>query len=412
MTPTRAQITAAHVLIAALLALAAYATAPNPTAPAASDRGEAFFPDFTDPNAAASLEVVEFDEQALAPRPFVVVNRDGKWVIPSHYDYPADAGDRLPAIAAAVIALRKGDIASENVADQERCGVIDPLDAAAPALTGRGTRVTVKGRNEQVLADIIYGAPIEGRPSFRYVRRPDDRRIYVAEVRELNLSTRLHEWIDRDLLHVDRSDIDRIMIRNYSVRTGIENVELREIIGLRATGRDRWAFEGPGSSDPIAAFPMNLLVTTLDDLALADVVPKPPGLAAMLTGTAAVERLPQPEIDDLTQKGFFITTQGILGSDGDVVVRTRSGVFFTLRFGRLAPPSVQPAAAGGAAAGPLRYLFITATFDPPAQDGSVSAAVQNQLALLRTRFAPWHFLISDEDVRKIRLPRQRLLASR
>ena len=49
---------------AAALALLAFVTTPRPPAPDAfADRGEAFFPDFEDPNAAATLEVVEFDEE-------------------------------------------------------------------------------------------------------------------------------------------------------------------------------------------------------------------------------------------------------------------------------------------------------------------------------------------------------------
>jgi hypothetical protein len=60
---------------------------------APSDHG--VFAAFTDPNAATSLEVIEFDEQALAARPFKVLQRDGRWTIPSHDNYPADAGTRL-----------------------------------------------------------------------------------------------------------------------------------------------------------------------------------------------------------------------------------------------------------------------------------------------------------------------------
>lgn len=408
---TRMQTTAAYVAVAGLLAAIAYATAPGSIDIAAtSDRGEPFFPQFTDPNAAASLEVVEFDEQTSVPRPFRVVNRAGKWTIPSHYDYPADAGDRLPSIAASVIALKKGDIASENVADQERCGVLDPLDDTLPALKGRGTRVTVKGRNEDVLADIIFGAAVEGRPSLRYVRMPDERRIYVADVGPLAISTRFQDWIDRDLLGVARQDIDRVMIRNYSVAS-VENVTLREILALRLTGRDQWALEGMAPSARLNTFPANLLITTLDDLALVDVRPKPEALAATLAGTAEAQPLAPVEVDDLTNKGFFITTNGILGSDGDVVVHTTSGIFFTLRFGRIAPDVTTASEGAGGRPKTFRYLFISATLDPPAQGERADAAVQNRLEVLRARFAPWYYIVADDDVRKIRLTRQRLVRS-
>src|SRR5262249_56701112 len=112
-------------------------------------RGQPFFPDFSDPNAAASLEVVEFDESSSMARPFKVTNRAGRWTIPSHDGYPADSNNRLSSIAASVIALKKDDVASHNAGDQERCGVLDPLDDTLAAAAGRGTRITVRGTNDK-----------------------------------------------------------------------------------------------------------------------------------------------------------------------------------------------------------------------------------------------------------------------
>lgn len=412
---TRMQTTAAYVAVAGLLTLAAYVTAPRRVVPVAErDRGQPFFPRFTDPNAATSLEVIEFDEQTFVARPFKVLNRDGKWTIPSHYDYPADAGDRLPLIAAAVISLKKGDVASENAADQERCGVLDPLDETLATPKGRGARVTVKGRNDKVLADIIYGAPVEGRPSQRYVRLPEERRIYVADVGQLKISTGFQEWVDRDLLHVDRHDVDRILVRNYTVEVARDRVTPREMLSLSATGRDEWALDGISPSERLDTFHMNLLVTRLDDLAMVDVRPKLPAVTALLAGAGASEtaKLPQPEVDDLARKGFFLTPQGILGSEGDVVVHTTSGIFFTLRFGRIVTEAVEALGRGSSPAQSLRYLFISANVEPPAADRQVSASVQNQLAVLRARFAPWYYVISNDDFLKIRLLRRELVRSR
>ena len=99
-------------------------------------------------------------------------NRNGRWTIPSQHDYPADAKDRLATTAAAIIALTQDDVASDNVADHERCGVLDPLDTTLPDVTGRGTRLIVRGAQDEVLADVIIGNPVESSPGFRYVRSP------------------------------------------------------------------------------------------------------------------------------------------------------------------------------------------------------------------------------------------------
>ena len=131
---------------AVLLLLLAFLTAPRGFTPDAFlDQGEAFFPEFTDPNVATTLEVIEFDEETAASRPFKVTFTQGKWTIPSHHDYPADGQDRLARTAAGVIDIRKDDFRSNNVADHEACGVIDPLDQTVTTLKGRGKRVTIKG---------------------------------------------------------------------------------------------------------------------------------------------------------------------------------------------------------------------------------------------------------------------------
>ena len=124
---------------AVVLAVVALVSAPGRAVPDAFfDIGEPFFPEFTDPEAASTLEVVEFDEATAAAIPFQVTNRDGLWTIPSHNDYPADGAERLSNIAADIISVVKEDFRSDNVADHEALGVIDPTDLTTPGLVGRG----------------------------------------------------------------------------------------------------------------------------------------------------------------------------------------------------------------------------------------------------------------------------------
>ncbi len=111
-------------------------------------------------------------------RRFRVMFKDKKWVIPSHYNYPADAKDRLSKTAAAVMDLTKDTIRSDASEDQEAMGVIDPLDSKVTTLQGRGKRVTLRDASEKVLADFIIGNEIkgserkEGGAAQRYVRVP------------------------------------------------------------------------------------------------------------------------------------------------------------------------------------------------------------------------------------------------
>ena len=143
---------------AVVLALIAAFSAPKRITPDAFlDQGEPFFPDFTDPNSARTLEVIDFDEETGTARPFKVSFTDGRWVIPSHHNYPADGEERLAKTAAGVIGIRKDDFRTDNASDHEACQVVDPLDETRASLEGRGKRVTIRGENDVVLADFIVG---------------------------------------------------------------------------------------------------------------------------------------------------------------------------------------------------------------------------------------------------------------
>jgi len=88
--------------VAVALVLLAIITAPRKIKPDAFfDQGEPFFPEFTDPNTAVSLEVVDFNEETGSAVPFKVTFKGNNWTIPSHYDYPADGKDQLAKTAAA-----------------------------------------------------------------------------------------------------------------------------------------------------------------------------------------------------------------------------------------------------------------------------------------------------------------------
>jgi hypothetical protein len=419
---SEARKTALFGIVALLTALVAWATTPERKAPEVfSDRGELFFPQLVDPNAASSLEVIEFDEQNGAVRPFKVLNRAGRWTIPSQFDYPADASDRLGQTAGAVIALRKDDFASDNAADNERLGVLDPLDLALPNLTGRGTRVVLRGENERVLADIIIGKPVPARPDLRYVRIPGQKRVYLSRVGDLKLSTNFSDWIERDVLQVDRQDIDEIAIRNYSFDETTGDQTLHETLLLEKKGTADLTVAGLAPAEEMNTTATNLLLTRLIELKIVGVLPKPAGITAMLTRPTAGAPIAQADVQDLGRKGFYLTREGLLlSTEGETVVHTTSGIFYTLRFGQVAPGAAETASAlpnptntGATPAAPRenRYLFIMVGLDPGAatQSGQSIEETQKRLELLRARFAPWYYIISADDFSKIRVRRADLV---
>ncbi len=446
--------TLSFVGAAALLLLLVVATAPRTVTPDAfSDQGEPFFPEFTDPNEAITLEVIEFDEDTAAARPFKVTFQEGRWTIPSHHDYPADGKDRLAETAAGVLELRKDDFRSNNAADHEACGVLDPLDDAITSLKGRGKRVTIKGTNDKVLADLIIGREVEGRDNLRFVRVPGQKRIYVSRA-DLEISTAFEDWIERDLLQVDKEKIDRVVLKNYSINERTGQIVKRDEIPLDKSG-DSWKTDRMRANQEVDTVKVNDLLRALDELSIVGVRPKPEGLSASLQRSEGEIRISQADLLSLQSKGYYFSRDGqLLSNEGEVEVQTSDGLVYTLRFGEIVYGSGEALTAGTEASddrksgpGENRYLFLTATFEPkrlpeppkPADTGfegkpeeELSEAdkrnrdlkrkhdewkakveeVQQKADELSSRFADWYYVIAGERFEKLRLERNDLLKSK
>ncbi|RMD88014.1 MAG: DUF4340 domain-containing protein [Calditrichaeota bacterium] len=436
--------------VAIFLALLAFITSPRKITPDEFyDKGELFFPDFKDPNAAQTLEVIEYDEETGDPRPFKVTFKDGRWTIPSHHDYPADAKDRLAKTAAGIMLLRKDDFRTDNVADYEACGVIDPLDEKATSLKGRGKRVTIKGENDVVLADIIIGKPVEGREKFHFVRLPGQKRVYVSKV-DVEISTKFSDWIDTDLLKVNKDDITEVILKDYSINEMTGVVNQRDVLKLEKKG-DEWKANKMAKDEEVDKYKMNNLLRAIDELSIVGVRPKPQGLSESLTRmNDKGVRITREDVLSLQSKGYFFSRDGrLLSNEGEMQVRTKDGVIYTLRFGEIVYGRGLAVTAGtdtSEAKGPgeNRYLFITTEFDakqfkePPKPKNTDFLNKPDSLWTdtdrknkeiydkheewkkkiekgkkisddLNARFARWYYVISDESFKKLKLKRSDLI---
>jgi hypothetical protein len=432
---------------AVALAALSIVTAPRQKTPEASfDQGEAFFPDFTDPNAARTLEVVDWDEQTGAAVPFKVTFQGGKWTIPSHHGYPADGKDRLAKTAAGMIGITKDDFRTDNVSDHEACGVIDPLDTANPSLKGRGKRVTIKGENDVVLADLIIGKSFEGREGFRLVRVPGQKRVYGARV-NLDISTKFKDWIEADLMLIDKEEIERFDLKDYSIDERSGRLDVRDDIVVTKDG-DQWAMAGTPAGKELDQYKVNNLVRAVDELSIEGVRPKPEGLTASLSRGGV--SITQADMVSLQNHGFYFARDGrLVSNEGELQVRATDGVSYTLRFGEVAFGDGEAVSAGNSApgedaAGENRYLMITASFDParfrePAKATNLAFqskpdstwtpmdrrqkdiqdahdrwsqkvdAGRRRVAQLNDRFAKWYFVISSDSYDGLRLRRKDLV---
>jgi Domain of unknown function (DUF4340) len=435
---------------AGLLAIVTLATAPRNVTPSAFvDQGESFFPDFKDPNEATTLEVVDFDADTAAAKPFKVTNDHGRWTIPSHHGYPADGKDRLAKTAAGIITIKKDEYRTDNVADQEALGVIDPLDEKATSLRGRGKRVTVKGENDKVLADLIIGNPVEGREGFHFVRVPDQKRVYAAKI-DVDISTKFQDWIEKDLLQVEQSKIDRVVLEDYSIDERTLMVDVRDTVELDKKD-GTWTANKMRPNQEVDNTKMNDLLREVDQLGIVGVRPKPEGITERLSGLT----ISRDDMLSLQSRGYYLTRDGnLMSNEGELRVHTDDGVLYTLRFGEILygrgdAISAGAESTGNESAGPgeNRYLFISAEFDPtvfhaPPKPANMAFEGKDESKMtdedkankklddaykeyekkvkdakekadgLATRFAPWYYVISSSSFEKIHLNRSALLKTK
>lgn len=432
-----------------LVVLAAVSAPRNPEPGDFVDLGERFFPAFEDPAEAMSLEVIEFDEETAEAIPFRVQNEAGIWTIPSHHNYPADGKDRLAQTAAGVLLLAKDDFRSENVADHPALGVVDPLDEGAVSLVGRGRRVTIKGSGDRVLADLVIGNAVEGREGFYFVRVPGQKRVYVSQL-GVEISADFADWIERDLLLMDRERVDSAVLEDYSINERTLRVDRRDRLALEKDGTD-WTVADLPAGREADSFEIREMLRAADELEIVGVRPKPAGIAASLTGDVA--GITNADILSLQSRGYYLTQGGsLLSNEGEVQFETDQGIRYTLRFGEVLYGRGEAVSAGtapapddgdaDAAAGPAenRYLFVTAEFRPerfpepprpanrdyldkPSDELTDGDRENRDLArafdrweddvergreleeTLTRRFASWYYVISQdsfEDIRKTR----------
>ncbi|MBM3723913.1 MAG: DUF4340 domain-containing protein [Acidobacteria bacterium] len=395
--------TSLYAAAAAAAAITAAMVEPERATPGIlSDQGEVFYPAFRDPQAVRYIEVVDYDESTATARPFQVAFEKGRWVLPSHSNYPVDIGDRLNKSAGALIDLKKDLAASDSLQDHGRFGVIDPMDAKVAQLTGRGKRVTLRDARKEVLADFILGKPVENKPGYRYIRVPGAKRVYSVQT-SADPSARFADWVNSGLVRVASANIRRIVIRNYSLNEQLGRLENLEQIQLsRENGQ--WKMAGAESFQENA---VKTMAATLDGLRIVDVKPKPPSLAEDLRSGRM--QLTLETAMSLRQRGFFIAPNGmLLANEGEMHVETDNGISYGLRFGEIAGSGDAKPAAG---AGENRFLLVTATFDAgraqkygddPAQGERVAKELVN-------RFADWYYVISGADFSKLRLRRSDLV---
>lgn len=366
--------------------------------------GTEFYPDFTDPTQAKSLRVVDYDEDSATLKVFNVEFKDGLWKIPSHHDYPADAEDELAETAASLVGVVRGALESRRKSDHERFGVIDPLDDANTNLKGRGQRLTLLKEGDTPLVDFIIGKQVPDQPNEYYVRKVDEDSVYRTNL-NVDLSSEFSDWIEPDLLKVERDRLVEIIVNKYSIDEGQGRIVDRELATLkRKKSTDPWELEGLNkATEKLNTSDVNQMINTLSDLKIQGIRPKPTGIAEGLKESGTL-KLNRRDFIDLQNKGFILAqdpqgNQQLVSNEGEVIAATNEGVVYSLYFGEIFTGSALDIEVGNsgknkkdktkdkekgdeskatdkkdptkkedktddAALQTSRYLFVTVSFDP------------------------------------------------
>jgi hypothetical protein len=319
---------------AVLAVLLAYFASPKAIQPELfSDEGEPFFTSFTSPDQAESLEVTEFNVESGTPKAFSVRLKDGRWVIPSHLDYPADAKDRMAKAAGLLIGLSKGSVRSDRAADHAALGVLDPdTIETAGQLDGVGTKVTFKDKSGGVLASLILGKK-DGEGDERFVRVPGKNRVYRVKLAG-EVNAEFKDWIETDLLKMDAYMLSRLVLDNYSVES--DGYRARLLPGERielAKEAGTWKLPGLSETEETNTTKISEVTRELDEIKIVDVYGKPEGLNERLE--AAEGRSLEALMTHLVQRGYYYDPRNnrIVSNQGDLIAVNDKGVKYTLRFG-------------------------------------------------------------------------------
>ena len=368
--------TAAFLAAGALMLVAGFLVQPRQVQQAVKPEAERdLFPELTDVQKVAALEIVKYDEELATLQPFKVVQTGGLWVLPSHENYPADARDHLAAAATELVDLKSLDVVSTSPADHETYGVIEPdPEKIKPGMTGVGELIEIRDGSGAKIARLVVGkedkrpgaVPGQGK-KLRFVRKAGQDPVYRVEIDTSKFTTRFDDWIEKDLLKLSPWDVRRVTLDDYTLGAVESGGRLRVVqdrkdkIEVAYDDKDaKWSLlrleaygggaqpkeETLADGEELAAARLNDLRNALGDIKIADVRRKPAGLSADLK---AEEKFTGDEeaVNSMRERGYLPRESGdILSIDGETIIGMKDGVEYVLRFG--APTSLGGDLAGKA----------------------------------------------------------------
>ncbi|HEX3998196.1 MAG TPA: hypothetical protein VHX65_06580 [Pirellulales bacterium] len=381
--------------VAVLLAVAAFASRPHITTDETEGQvGQSLFPEWTDPSAAKSLAITSVDETTNSLSDFKVADVNGRWVVPSHEDYPANAEDHVFKAASSIIGLRVLAVVSDAPGDQETYGVVEPNEKtlSSSSFSDFGRLVVVRDAASKELAGLIVGKEDKstaegGSSNLRFVRRAGQDRIYKVSLDTDVLTTKFQDWVDTDILAMKQPwDVNSLLIRDYTLDRSV--VRKDDIDLSFEENKAAWSLKKLTEykdnepkqislpvNEELDSGKINELKTNISGLKLVNVARKPADFSKQLkTGK---EWLGDPDAQDsLADGGFAVFPRQkpteVLSAGGDMTIGMKDGVEYKLRFGGAAMTFKSDSGEkkntakkkGNKETNVERLVFVTAQFNP------------------------------------------------
>jgi hypothetical protein len=372
---------------AALIGLVAWVSRPVPQAPAVSQNDVVKPFDVADANS-FKIERYDPDEQKLVT--FEVTKQGGRWLIPSHDNYPADAQSQLQKVASFFTGMKAvGSKQSSDPKQHGSFGVLQPTAETSGDAKQYGSVVTITDSNSDELVHLIVGKSakpegsddrLAGAP-LRFVRQVGQDDVYVVEISLDAITTKFADWIEQDLLKLSSFDVAKLNLHDYSILPERVGNSLRmayiprmdTVVNWNATSNE-WELQemlqyqkGKGRPADLAddeelnKTKLDGVKTAVDDLKIVDVDRKP----KVLFDALADEKLARDEqaLTVLQEFGFYVMADEgskklkVVGSNGGLSVSMKDGVKYNLYFGD--PKSAEK----GDSTKLNRYLMVQAELD-------------------------------------------------
>ena len=312
--------------------------------------GQALFDQF-DGTAATAINITEVDQEFQEAKSIEVAQTDKGWFIKrsGKADYPADADNQLEGVSTVLLDIRIHDVASEGSGEHAKFGVLDP-NSANPQDSGIGKYMALKNSSGSSLAELIIGNEVKDLPGLRYVRKPGENTVYMAELENVNnVSTKFVDWVEKDFLDLDKWDVKRVTLDNYDVNIAQGKINRTGPPHVLDYDSSEWKLSGKPLTDAeeLDKEKLDSLKDALDDLKIIDVESKPQILVENLKrGNEFFKGLNDPGnrtvVTSLQSKGFYTIAvkdaagqqvPKIVSNKGEILVGMKDAVEYVLRFG-------------------------------------------------------------------------------